>query len=95
MHCDALTFFLGEPSSITIGYVAHNIAGKRVGEYSTRLFSSHRPGDDESILPIVTSIVDMTIVSIMNTAIPGLPHPSQKTRGVWGSQEEPDGDGGP
>jgi len=41
-----------ELSSFTIAYVDADIAGKRVGENNTQLFSWHWPGDDESILPI-------------------------------------------
>jgi len=53
-----------------------NIAQKRVGENITQLLSWHWPVDDESIPPIVTSIVDRTIVSIVNAVIAGLPDPS-------------------
>jgi hypothetical protein len=66
-----------------------------VGENNTPLFSWHLPGDDESILPIVTSIVDTTILFIVNTAIAGLPDPSWKIPELWGFLEEPNGDGGP
>jgi hypothetical protein len=51
-----------------------------VGETNTQLFSWYWPGDDESIFPIVTSIVDTTILSIVNAAISGLPDPSRK---IW------------
>ena len=95
MRCDASNDFLVEPFSFTIAYVDPDIAGKRVGENNTQLFSWHWPGDDESILPIVTSIVDMSILSIVNAAIAGLPDPSRKIRELWGCLEEPNGDGGP
>jgi len=72
-----------------------DIAGKRVGENNTQLFSWHWPGDNESILPIVTSIVDTTILSIVNAAIADLPDPSRKIRDLWGCLEEPNGNGGP
>jgi len=72
-----------------------DIAGKRVGETNTQLFSWHWPGDDGSILPIVPSIVDTTILSMVNAAIAGLPDPSLKIRELWGCREEPNGDGGP
>jgi len=39
------------------------------GENNTKLFSWNWPEDDEWILQIVTSLVDMTILSIMNAAI--------------------------
>jgi len=55
-----------------------DIAGKRVGENNPQRFSWHWPGDDESILPIVTSTVDTTIMSIVNPAIAGLPDPSRR-----------------
>jgi len=95
VRCDAPTDFLVEPFTFTIAYVDPDLAGKRVGETNAQLFSWHWPGDDESILPIVTSIVDMTILSIVNAAMAGLPDPSRKIRELWGCQEEPNGDGGP
>jgi len=95
VRCDASNDFLVEPFSFTIAYVDPDIAGKRVGENNTQLFSWHWPGDDESILPIVTSIVDTTILSIVNAAIASLPDPSRKIRELWGYLEEPNGDGGP
>jgi len=95
VRCDASTDFLLKPFSLTAAYVDPNIAGKRVGENNAQLFSWHWPGDDEPILPIVTSIVNTTILSIVNAAMAGLPDPSQKIREIWGRQEEPDGDGGP
>jgi len=95
VRCDTLNDFLVEPFSFTIAYVDPDIAGKRVGENNTQLFSWHWPGDDESILPIVTSIVDTTILSIVNAAITDLLDPSRKIRELWGCLEEPNGDGGP
>jgi len=65
-----------------------------VGENNTQLFSSHWPGDDESILPIVTLIIDTTILSIANAATAGLVDPSQKIRELWGCLVKPEGDGG-
>jgi hypothetical protein len=41
-----------------------------VGENNTELISWYWPADDESILPIVTSIIDTTIVSIVNAQLP-------------------------
>ena len=72
-----------------------DIAGRRVGEINPQLFPRDWPGDDECILLIVTSIVNTTIVSIVNAAIAGQPEPSQIIRELWGYQEEPIGDGGP
>jgi hypothetical protein len=95
VRCDPSNDFLVELSSVTIAYVDPDIAGKRVGENNTQLFSLHWRGDDESILPIVTSILDPTILSIMIAAITGLPDPSQKIRDLWGWLEELNGDGGP
>jgi hypothetical protein len=71
-----------------------NIAEKRVGETNIKLFSWHCPGDDESIHPIVTSIVDTTVLSIVNGAIAGPPDPSRTIRELWGSLEESNGEGG-
>ena len=95
MHCDALNDVLVEPFTFTITYVDSNIAGKRVGEKNTQRFSWHWPGDDESILPKVTSIIDTTIMSTVNAAIAGLPDCSSKIRELWGCREEPNADRGP
>jgi hypothetical protein len=95
VRCDASYDFLVEPFSFIIAYVDPDIAGKRVGENNTHLCSWRWPGDDESILPIVTSIVDTTIVSIVNASIAGLPDPSGIIRELWGCLEEPNGDCGP
>jgi len=95
VRCKALTDFLVEPFSFTIAYVDPDIAGNRVGETNTQLFSWHWPGDYESILPIVTSIVDTNNLSILNAAIARLPDPSRKIRERWVCQEEPNQDGGP
>jgi len=95
VRCDSSNYSLVAPFSFTITYVDPDIAGKRVGENNTQLFSWHWPGDDASILPIVTSIVDTTILSIVNAAIAGLPDPSWIIREHWGCLEEPIGDGGP
>jgi len=73
-----LTDFLVEPFSFTIAYVDPDIAGKRVGKNNTQQCTWCWPGDDELILPIVTSIVDMTILSNVNAAIASLPDPSRK-----------------
>jgi len=72
-----------------------DIAGKRVGENNTQLFSWHWSGDDESIFPIVISIVNITNLSIVNAAIAGLPDPSWKIRERWGYLEVSTADGGP
>jgi hypothetical protein len=92
---DASKNFLVKPFSFTIACVDPDITGKRVGENNTQRFSWHWPGDHESILLIVTSIVDMTILSIVNAAIASLPDPSRKIRELWGCLEERNGDGGP
>jgi len=86
--------FFVKTFSFTIAYVDPDIAGKRVGENNTQLVSWHWTGDDESILPIVTSNVDMTILSIVNAAIAGLSAPSRTIREFWGSREDPNQDGG-
>jgi len=54
-----------------------DIAGKRVGDNS-QVVSWHWPGEGELILPMVTSIVDTTSLSIVNAAIAGLQDPSWK-----------------
>jgi len=78
VHCDASINFHVKPFTIIIAYVDSVIAGKRVGENNIQLFSWHLPGDDEGIFPIVTSIIDTTILSILNTAIFCLADLSQK-----------------
>ena len=78
MRSNASNNFLVEPFRFTIAYVDPDIAGKRVGENHTQLFSWHWPGDDESLLPVVTSSVDTTIITIVNAAIAGLADPSRK-----------------
>jgi hypothetical protein len=88
-----LTSFLDDPFIFTIAcFDAHN-PGERVGENQIQLCSWHRPGDDESIVLNDTSIFDITILSIVHTAIAGLPHPSRKLREHWGCLEELNGDG--
>jgi len=72
----------------------HYITGKRVGGNYTQLFLWHRPADDESLLPIVSSLFNITILSIMNATIAGLPNPSWTIRELGCCQEEPNGDGG-
>jgi len=67
-----------KPFTFTIAHVDSKIAGKREGENNTWLFSWHWPGDDESILPIVTSMVHMNILSIVNATIGGLPDASHR-----------------
>jgi hypothetical protein len=52
---------------MTIAYVDSDIAGNRVGENNTQLFAWHGRGDDKAIFPIVSSIVDTTILSIVNS----------------------------
>ena len=93
--CNGSTDFLVKPFSLTIAYVDSDIAGKMAGENNTQLFSWYWPGDDESILLMVTSIVNRTILSIVNAAIVGLPDPSWKIRELWGCRQEPNGEGGP
>jgi len=75
--------------------VDRNLAGKRVGENNTQLVSWHWPGDEESILSILTSIVNTSTSSIPYATIAGLPDPCQKIRELWGCWEEPNGDDQP
>jgi len=77
-HC--WHYILVKLFSFTIAYVNPDIAGKMVGKNNCQLFLWHWPGDDELILPIVTSIVDTTISSIVNAAIAGLPDLRQKIK---------------
>jgi len=95
VRCNASTDFLLEPSSVTIAHVDSKIGGKRVWENNTQLLSWHWPADDESMLLICTSIVDMTMLSIINAVIADLPDHSWKIRKLLGCQEDPAGDGCP
>jgi len=61
-----------------------DIAVMMVGEYNTPLLSWHSPGDDRLILLMVTSIVNTTILSIVNAAIIDLPDPSRNIQELWG-----------
>jgi hypothetical protein len=72
-----------------------NIAWKRVEENNTQLISWHWVGDDESMFPIVTLIIHMTIFSIVNTEITSLPDPSRKFRDLWVCWEKANADGSP
>jgi hypothetical protein len=87
-----LTDDLHESSSFTIAAVDSNIAGKRMGELNTKLFSWDWPGDYELILLIVASIIDTTILRIGKAVMAGLPNTSWKIREHWGRQEDPNGD---
>jgi len=73
--CNSLTVSLVKPFSFNIPHVDAKFAGKRVGEYNTQLFSWHWPGDDESILLIVESIVDTTILVNPECCNLGSPRP--------------------
>ena len=94
MCCDAWTDFLVKPFGLFIACVDPDIAAKKVGENNTWLFSGHWPGDEESILPIVTSVVDTRILSIVNAAIASLPDRRRIVWVLWGCLEEPNGEGG-
>jgi len=94
MHCNTSLDFLVERCCVTITYVDSDFAGKRVGGHNTPLFWWHWPGDDESILPIVTSMIDTPILSSLNAAITCLPDLSLKMRELWERQEEPNEDRG-
>jgi hypothetical protein len=59
-----------------------------------QLFSWHWPGADELILPIVTSSVNKTTMSIIHDGMAHQPDPSQKLRKLWCCLAESNGDGG-
>ena len=83
-----------KPFCFTIAYGVPNIDRKTVFGFNTQQFSWQKPGDNESILPVATSIVDMMILSIENDAIAGLPDPGWMTRELSGCREQPNGDDG-
>jgi len=95
VSCDVPTNFHVEQFIFTIAYVDPDIAGKRVGQNNSQPFPWHWPGVDESIVLIGTSIVDSTILSIVNAAIAGPPDPSRIIRELWRCMEEPNGDCSP
>jgi len=94
VRCYTSTDFVVKPFSFTIAHVVRNITGKRVGENNTQQFTWHWPGDDVSILPMVTLIVDTTMLSMVNTAIARRPDSCQQIPQLGGCREEPNGDGG-
>jgi len=59
--------------------VKPDLAGRRVSENNTQLFSWDWPQVDESILPIVPSMVDTNILRISNAAIARLRYPARKS----------------
>jgi hypothetical protein len=91
--CYALTHYLVEPFSLTMVYLDSNVSGQRVGENNTPQFSLHWHWNGEWILPIVTSFVDLSSVSIINAVFRGVQNPSLTIRELWGCQEEPTGNG--
>jgi hypothetical protein len=95
VRCDASTYFVVQWFHFSIAYEHPDVARKKVGEHNTQLLKWRWPGDDELILPMVTSIINSTIASIVNAAIAGLPDPSRTIQQLWGYQEEPNDDGGP
>jgi len=95
MCWDTSTAFLVVPSSFTISYVDPNVAAKKVDGNISLLFSWHWPGYDELRLSIVTSIIDMSIMSFMSAAIADLPECSQKCWELLDCYAEPTGDGCP
>jgi hypothetical protein len=59
--CEVSPDFYVEQCCFAIAYVDPIIAGKAVSKQGTQQFSWHWHMDDESTLPAVTSIVDITI----------------------------------
>jgi hypothetical protein len=94
MRCNASTDFLVKLFSFTITYVDPNTAGNRLGERDSQPFSWYWAGDDESILLRVTLIIDMTILTIANTAIARLPDRGRNIRDLSGCLKEAINDGG-
>jgi len=84
--CIAVTDFVGEQCSFTIAIVYLDTAGKQVGENNTQLFSWQWPEDDEMLLPIITTIVNTTTLSIVNAVVTGLPDCSLNVTEPWGSR---------
>jgi len=59
-----------------------------VHKNNSQLLPWHWPGDTESIVLTVTTIVDTTTVSIMNVVILGLPDHNWTICELWGVLEE-------
>ena len=76
VHYNVWTAFFVEPHSFAIAYVDPDNVGKTVGVNNTQLFPWYWPGDNESTLLIITSNVDMTLLSIGIAAISRLRNPS-------------------
>jgi hypothetical protein len=93
VHYDASNIFHVKAFKLTIAFVGPDMARKRVCENTAQVFPWHWPGDDASILPILTSIVYMTILSSVNVAIAGGPDPRWIICNLWGILVEPNGDG--
>jgi len=93
VHCDTSTDFLIKQFSVTTIYANTKVTSKRVGQNNPQRIPWCWPGDGELILLIVTSIVDTSILSIMNPAIAGLPNPRWKIGELWDSWEQRNGDG--
>ena len=68
--------FVVKAFTFTIVYVNPDITEKQVGENNTQLLEWHWPGDDESILQIATSLINLSSLPIVNSLKAGLPDPS-------------------
>jgi len=78
--------------SFTIAYVDPNIPRMSVGETNMHLFWYHGSVDDDSILLIMTSILNITIHSIKNNVIAGLSDPSRIIEELCGCRKKPNWD---
>jgi hypothetical protein len=76
VHSDGSTDIPVLPFCHPITFVDRDIGWMMVGKNNTQLFSWDWPGDDESILPTVSSFIDMTILIIPNAAIAAMQDPS-------------------
>lgn len=67
----------------------------RVGDNNTQQWSWDWLRGDETMLLIVTSIMDTTILLIIYSAISSFPEPSRSIREHWGCREQSIGEKGP
>jgi hypothetical protein len=74
--------------------VHSNVVRKRVGENNTQEFSRNWPADEKSIRLMVISMINTTILSIMNTAIASGPAQCWLFGVLWGCQKEANASGG-
>jgi hypothetical protein len=95
VHSNISSRLLGELFRSNSTFVDFNIAGTRVDDNRTRLFTWHWPGDDKWIRRIGTSIINTTSLSILNAVIVCLPDLSWIVCALWSCRGELNWNSGP